>query len=162
MRVSSIECFVGCDGKPLAELLKDSRLDSDPKFPRCGTNVYQDGEKPLCDPEVCEYFFITAAMIIMAQTELNIQKPTQPDEYIPFCDKIMGYFEDLDYRKGVVPPCPNTGAHRWLKGSSYIPHLTPSVVEKIHHSLLMKRLDTLHFFRKTRWQISELLESLRG
>lgn len=160
MRVSSIECFIGCDGKPLAELLKDPKLDSDPRFPRCGTNVYQDGEKPLCDPEVCEVFFITAAMIIMAQTELNIQKPTQPDEYIPFCDKIMGYFEDLDYRESVVPPCPNTGAHRWLKGS-YIPHLTPSFTEKLHHGILMKKHDLRFKIKKFRWQTSEFFESLR-
>ena len=160
MNIESIECFLGCDGLPLAKLLNDPKLDDDPRFPRCGTSVYPDGEHPLCDLETCEIYFITAAMIATAADELDIAEPSKPEEFVPFCDEIVNYYVEKDYHEGLIPPCPNTGARRWLKGSSYIPHYAPSFYEKLHHGLLMKRLDVLHFFRKTRWQISNLVDSL--
>ena len=151
MKIESIECFVGCDG---------TLFENDPCFPRCGTSIYPDGEHPMCDLKTCEIYIICAAMIATARDELVIREPSQPEELIPFCDTVVNYYLEKDEQQGIVPPCPNTGAHRWLRGSSYIPHIVPSFTEKIQHNLLMKRLDLLHFFRKTHWQISELLESL--
>ncbi len=159
MKVESIECFLGCNGKTLAELLNNPNLEDDPRFRRCGTAVLNGEGNPVCNPDECEVFMIGPALLAQAREELHIDEPTTPEEYLDYCDAIVEYYAEKENGEGIVPPCPNTGARRWLKGS-YIPHITHSVPERFHHYLLMKKLDVLHFFKKTRWQISELFDSL--